>query len=521
MRPFALLAPLLLAPTALAQPVALDPTLDGDGYAIYDSGQHDFYSLAARPDGSFYAYGQRVSTDYTDARSVLLRFTADGTPDAAWGDDGALAFDLNPGSDYYDEGFAGLVVRPDGRLLLSGRAVQGPSLSNGRAFFLQLLPDGARDPGFGEDGLVWVEYETELTYPSAPRLMADGSARMHVVFNLDVSTVGHEQLAFVQVTPEGTLDDGFGDGGIRLVPGSHYTGAPFWLPGGASLVPDRDPEAQHALVRRFDADGVLDASWGDAGAAAFPEIHWIYALAQDADGRLLAAASTFDPPTGDYGAALLRMNADGSRDGSFGADGVALLDGPDSESLYSVVALDDGGAMTLGSVDRDGGPRYAFYRVDADGQPVAGFGDGGLFEDQIEGMRLGLSSPALLPDGRLMAFSFVYNEAGDADFVALRFTTDLRPVATEARPDADEAPAAEPFALFPNPSAAHVTVQLAPGSEPARVEAFDVLGRRVATLHDGPVAGPMRADVSAWPPGVYLVRVVREGRAETRRLTVR
>jgi uncharacterized delta-60 repeat protein len=521
MRPFAFFAPLLLAPAAFAQPVALDPTLDDDGYVVYDSGQHDFYYLSALPDGGFYAYGQQVNPDYSDAQSVLLRFDPDGSTNEEWGDDGTLAFDFNPGSDYYDEGFNGLTFRPDERMLLTGNAVQGPFLSNGRAFFLQLLPDGSRDPDFGEDGIVWIEYETELTYPSAPRLLADGSARMHVVFNLDVTTVGQEQLAFVQVTPDGELDDGFGDGGIQLVPGTHYTGAPFWLADGSSLVPDRDEATDSALIRRFDADGVLDTSWGDGGAAAFPDLYWIRSLARGADGQILVAASTFDQAEGDQGAALLRLTADGQRDVSFGTNGAALLDGPAWESLYTVVALADGGAISLGSIARDDGPRYALFRVDSDGQPVDDFGPGGLFEGQIDGMSLGLSSPALLPDGRVMAFSYAYNEAGDGDFVVLRFTTDLRPVVNEARPDEADAPTAERFALYPNPAAHAVTLELAPSAAPARIEAFDVLGRRVATLHDGPAGGPVRADVSGWTAGVYLVRVVREGRAETRRLTVR
>ncbi|MEM7788511.1 MAG: T9SS type A sorting domain-containing protein, partial [Bacteroidota bacterium] len=61
----------------------------------------------------------------------------------------------------------------------------------------------------------------------------------------------------------------------------------------------------------------------------------------------------------------------------------------------------------------------------------------------------------------------------------------------------------------------------APGD--VRVAAYDLLGRRVATLADGAfAAGPHRldADLGAMPAGVYLVRLVADGAVATTRLTV-
>ena len=61
----------------------------------------------------------------------------------------------------------------------------------------------------------------------------------------------------------------------------------------------------------------------------------------------------------------------------------------------------------------------------------------------------------------------------------------------------------------------------APGD--LRVDVLDVLGRRVATLHDGPAAtGRQRveADVQRLPAGVYLIRATIGDRSETLRVTV-
>lgn len=75
--------------------------------------------------------------------------------------------------------------------------------------------------------------------------------------------------------------------------------------------------------------------------------------------------------------------------------------------------------------------------------------------------------------------------------------------------------------VYPNPAAARATVAFsAPGE--ARVEVFDVLGRRVAVLHDGP-AGPDASaalDVGALPSGLYLVRLSAAGVRQSRTFVV-
>src|SRR5690606_15291007 len=65
-------------------------------------------------------------------------------------------------------------------------------------------------------------------------------------------------------------------------------------------------------------------------------------------------------------------------------------------------------------------------------------------------------------------------------------------------------------AAFPNPFATRTTLRLtldAPQS--MRAEVFDLLGRRVAVLHDGPLAAGAHAltfDAAQLPAGLYVVR---------------
>jgi hypothetical protein len=94
--------------------------------------------------------------------------------------------------------------------------------------------------------------------------------------------------------------------------------------------------------------------------------------------------------------------------------------------------------------------------------------------------------------------------------------------------DEDDAPPQTDPALtaaHPNPFAVSTSFALTvPQSGPTRVEVFDVLGRRVAVLHDGPLAaGPehhFTLHAAALPSGLYVVRASGEGFTQTRRVTL-
>ena len=87
----------------------------------------------------------------------------------------------------------------------------------------------------------------------------------------------------------------------------------------------------------------------------------------------------------------------------------------------------------------------------------------------------------------------------------------------------DDGPeAALRLAVMPNPAVAGARVVVEGRSAgPVRVDVFDVLGRRVARLHDGPVVGEAAfALPAALGAGVYVVRAEAGERAVTRSVTV-
>ncbi|PAP75970.1 T9SS type A sorting domain-containing protein [Rubrivirga marina] len=91
--------------------------------------------------------------------------------------------------------------------------------------------------------------------------------------------------------------------------------------------------------------------------------------------------------------------------------------------------------------------------------------------------------------------------------------------------DADGRSARRPLARSPPaPNLAHgrAEVEMA-GTGPVRVEVFDTLGRRVATLHEGPVVRRRRAlavDTAGLPAGAYIIRATGTDGVASRPLTV-
>ena len=101
----------------------------------------------------------------------------------------------------------------------------------------------------------------------------------------------------------------------------------------------------------------------------------------------------------------------------------------------------------------------------------------------------------------------------------------FNPLLPESVAAEEDAPAAAAFGLAvrPNPATTQASVRLdAPAGEAVRVEVFDLLGRRVVTLHDGPVqdAATFGLDAGALPSGLYLVRASGESGQSTVRLSV-
>lgn len=185
--------------------------------------------------------------------------------------------------------------------------------------------------------------------------------------------------------PGGELDATFGENGrLTIHLSEHSVGWPIaqqpdgrLLVGGATL---SDGVADFVVVR-LNADGSRDNSFGTNGVVTvdffgLEDVATNFAV--QPDGKIVAAGWTdVGPVDVNYDFALVRLNPDGTVDNSFGinADGRVTLDlGGGDESISGMVLLDNGQIVVTGISDVGGDYDAVFARFNADGSLDATFG---------------------------------------------------------------------------------------------------------------------------------------------------
>ena len=120
------------------------------------------------------------------------------------------------------------------------------------------------------------------------------------------------------------------------------------------------------VVRRYNADGSVDTSFGNAGAVvdnftyqSFGDDCYAKSLAVQADGKILYAGQLVPQPGGPKSTALVvRLNPDGSHDGTFNGNGFLVDFGKD---LNSVMAAGNGDIFIAGSATQGTATDLDFY----------------------------------------------------------------------------------------------------------------------------------------------------------------
>ncbi len=115
-------------------------------------------------------YGRATETEKVDL--LAARFTAAGTWDRTFGNDGLVRIDIAAEDDRGRD----LVVLPDGRILVAGSGK--PDATNINAMLVLLDRDGALDAGFGKGGILQVDLGGPSDSFFGVALTADGKHAM-------------------------------------------------------------------------------------------------------------------------------------------------------------------------------------------------------------------------------------------------------------------------------------------------------------------------------------------------------
>lgn len=335
-----------------------------------------------------------------------LLSAARGDLDPTFGSGGKVTTDFGG-----NETAWGVVVQPDGRVVVAGaRFDMGPSDDFVLARYTM---SGALDATFDSDGKVTTDFggrsdgADDLAIQSDGKIVAVGSGFSAVVRPVD--------FALARYNRDGTLDATFGDGGKVLTtfePNSIDSANAVVIQSDGKIVAAglmRSGLAREFAVARYLPNGSLDASFGGDGLVVTPisagdDI--VFDLAVQPDGKLIAAG--WSSPGG-FDIAMARYNPDGSLDSSFDGDGIVIAPFRPASTYASHVLVQPDGMIVTGGA--------GLARFNPDGSVDRSFGAGGRAVTD-----LGLLTPVLQPDGKILAAGTIQTSGQLSDFVVIRLS---------------------------------------------------------------------------------------------------
>jgi uncharacterized delta-60 repeat protein len=413
-------AALAAAPAVQARPGDVDPGFGTGGESLtHLSGRGaSFGGMAAQSDGAIVATAFAPAADPVDySRPVVLRLRANGLLDRSFGEGGAARLPMTLA--------AKPVVQADGKIVIAGsRRSRGVD----QLTVVRLKSDGDRDKEFGDNGVVTPAAGAGL-WPHAAIVQEDGNL-VAVGAVVNESKRRLDNFTLVRLRSDGSTDPSFGDDGHVTTPTGEDAGlatAILEQDGGRLVVgghSSRDVRSQSGnvahntwLLRRYRADGKLDATFGSNGAARFEvedsTLSSLAGLVESEDGRIVGAGEVWFE-LGIFSTAhiaVAQFGLDGQVDAGFGSSGSVLTQVPAEQTGnrapsqgWDLAIQRDGRIVVVGRYLGDSEPfssGWAIVRYRPDGSLDTGFGRSG-FVTSVRGQSQAAESILVQPGGRLV-----------------------------------------------------------------------------------------------------------------------
>jgi uncharacterized delta-60 repeat protein len=484
----------------------LDLTFNGTGKVIYDKDNMDLYQdVKVQPDGRIVAVGTSYDVMYAGTIEVT-RYMPDGTFDPSFGTGGH--FNYNPN---IETGAYKCLIKDDGKILVAGYTTD---YANYWLVLIQLDTSGNPDPAFGNNGVVLTDISSgeELLYALAlqpdGKILAAGYAQ-----NADYRNVP----VLLRFSDTGVLDTSFGTSGVAEVA---VTESDNDFSAVAVQSDGKIVAAGHIsngmswfslLIARFDTNGIADPSYGTAGVVNISlnnvDDEFYDMQLTDTDEALLTGFTVTQVDLFYY-MLLMKFDINGQPVAGFGTGGVVTA-GDVPYSFGDAMALQTDGKILVTGSTGDLAPSnndWALWRFNKDGSPDTDFGTNGavttdFFGNPDEALGIALYEDKIIVAGKTR------NADIKLDFAVARYLNDVGVTVPEASAPFD-------LALSPNPVRMGGTVNLGYELDQAgtvSVELVSILGNSVVISPAGKqAAGKHTLEFnlpSGISTGVYFIRI--------------
>ena len=307
-----------------------------------------------------------------------------------------------------------VAVQADGKVVVAGFAQIG-----GVEDFavIRYLTDGSLDPAFGTGGIVTTAVGTFRDYGRCVALQGDG----RILVAGEVSNGGAYDFGVVRYLANGTLDPSFGTGGIVSVSLASNNDYPkgIFVRGDGKIVVAGAADINFGVVR-LNANGSLDSTFGTTGKVVtdFGTNTFDYAEAalMQGDGKIIVAGRVSTATRG-YDFGLIRYQENGALDTTFGTGGKVATPvggGTMEDICYDLAEQDDGRIIAVGD-SVSGSSMIAVVRYLANGSLDTSFATAGIGTYAISNGSNHARAAAVQNDGAIIVAGYA-NSQGDTDF---------------------------------------------------------------------------------------------------------
>jgi uncharacterized delta-60 repeat protein len=376
-----------------------------------DFGSNEFANaIAVQTDGKTVAAGGVTGIVGNNNHDfAVFRYNADGSLDTSFDTDGKVTTSFN---NYAETAYA-VAIQADGKIIAAG-TTDLSSGGNFRSALARYNADGSLDNSFGAGG----------------KALGAGREISEIALQTDGKIIAVGGNTIARYNGNGSLDASFGAGGIVTTNSSARASSvdiqadgKIVAAGDYAVFCDEEGCYYDFFLARYNANGSLDISF-DGDGTVTTELGSYYdvanAVAVQPDGKIVAAGTGYDD-AGAFSFAVVRYNSDGSFDASFDGDGKVTGIFGSFSSATSVVLQSDGKIVVAGTA-YDTESDFALVRLNADGSLDASFDADGKLTTDFGYYDFG-NDVALQANGKIVAAG-VSNSILSTDFALSRYNPD-------------------------------------------------------------------------------------------------
>ena len=374
------------------------------GVTTTDLGGRDFgQAIALQADNRIIVVGTSITGN---SRNIaLVRYNADGTPDTTFGTGGTIITDLGG----WDFGQA-IALQADNRIIVVGTSITGNSRN---IALVRYNADGTPDTTFGTGGTIITDLGG-WDSGQAIALQADNRiivAGTRSIYSEQVPARGGDVFPHLidfmatRYNADGTPDTTFGTGGTIITDlGGWDFGQAIALQADNRIIvvgTSITGNSRNIALVRYNADGTPDTTFGTGGTIITDLGGWDFgqAIALQADNRIIVVGTSITGNSRNI--ALVRYNADGTPDTTFGTGGTIITDLGGWDFGQAIALQADNRIIVVGTSITGNSRNIALVRYNADGTPDTTFGTGGTIITDLGGWDSG-QAIALQPDNRII-----------------------------------------------------------------------------------------------------------------------